>query len=1236
MELLVSPVTLACGHSFCKAHIEAWLLQHDSCPTCRHRVVAERLYKRKARAPRAALFDVELRDTERSAEEGGAQGGAEGEGEARNAVASEEGKEWPEIPVNQMLESQLVRYFPKELSERRAEMAEEVWEALQKRSPEYLPRLRGFLWQFDAMAVQQLAEKGLTDVDAKLPGTHGGTLIMLAAEQGMAGAVRELLERRADPLAVVNAEQDVGATALSLAAARGHVETLAALLGAAEWPVVRVADALASAVEQQQETCMEVLLKHHEGAVELSNSYGFPALITAIQTNTKGMLSTLLKHGAKLDAGLGSGILVTGAGIAKMNGAYQLAGKFEGKNYYQNSSGTAIYCKNWWKIGHFSSTRGGATQGWYYSMPEPRSETDVPPSGTWTTHGYDGIDALPVPTVQHLDQESGAVASPLLLAVQLGFVEVASQLLEAKADPCGIVPSSGAELIQVACVGGDVAMVKVLLSFKASLSATDNHGLTPLHAACAAGHHLVAAELLQAGAPADTSELPTPLMLACCCGRYPPGPGRVWQASIAEKYELVVGQLLAARADVSPCSEGDRSSVLHIAARSGASAKAISALLAAGARPDTSDAEGRTPFFAALWAGRSASARALVEHMGSSREMLKIEFMSLTPLAAAALLGDVRLVQSILEKLRSQDLAANWLEGVVDAQKEPSSGGLVRVTSTGFDTNFWQLVHEPLAADADSASAAGAGLEVGDRVVLSVDYEGKGYAAKGPLRPGDVGQIVKKDKGAAPLQVKVRENMFWYREGAVQRYCVLRSQVMEFKGQFRHPYIDNGKPQGITIELETETQGRWLLDEDVLTGSQVADVTLTRDGRSIKLRDENGTMEFSGVCDERGNLHGQVIYLDHRSGQFVLLPANDDVTVRCPRGHAMERMSGLGKRRCTCDVCGKAICRDEPLFFTCFACNHDVCGKCCGARLLARLPAENPVHMSSWTPLHFAVAAGHTEVAKSLIDAKANILAKDVFGRTPLHWACAAGLSFMVELLLKHAAAGGDDSGEQAAAGTDAHGFIPLRLVPPEMLRFAGDDAEVLHGNAIEVGRPEATPPGEAAVAGLYVLEREKDGRPLYRKPDPPGWAICWDDKTARWGLYRDNYEADCIQYENKANTKKPPVKGWSSVAAADPSPSFEEALPWRVGNRLVAATPEALRPKPYDLKAMTGCLPPLEEKRKREGIQLQVARTQLGGIAITLPDGQPAPQEIVELLILEMIRRGDLPPEPPPGCLQQ
>jgi len=136
-----------------------------------------------------------------------------------------------------------VRHFAKDFQERKSEVAAEVWGELQSRSRGYLSKLRNFLRQFDLEGVQQLISSGYTDLDMQLPGTHGGTLLMLLSELGLSACVKDMLGRGADPVKVATSVEDVGATALSLAAAQGHEETLQVLLDATEWTAMRLADA---------------------------------------------------------------------------------------------------------------------------------------------------------------------------------------------------------------------------------------------------------------------------------------------------------------------------------------------------------------------------------------------------------------------------------------------------------------------------------------------------------------------------------------------------------------------------------------------------------------------------------------------------------------------------------------------------------------------------------------------------------------------------------------------------------------------------------------------------------------------------------------------------------------------------------------------------------------------------------------------------------------------------------
>merc|ERR1719195_631238 len=98
-------------------------------------------------------------------------------------------------------------------------------------------------------------------------------------------------------------------------------------------------------------------------------------------------------------------------------------------------------------------------------------------------------------------------------------------------------------------------------------------------------------------------------------------------------------------------------------------------------------------------------------------------------------------------------------------------GRCVRLSAAGLEQHCWQLVQEPLALGDNDTD--GCDLEVGDNVVLTHNYSPLGHATKGPLRPGDVGEISKKDAGKVPFQVKFKDHSFWYREGALCKHRVL-------------------------------------------------------------------------------------------------------------------------------------------------------------------------------------------------------------------------------------------------------------------------------------------------------------------------------------------------------------------------------------------------------------------------------------------------------------------------------
>ena len=72
------------------------------------------------------------------------------------------------------------------------------------------------------------------------------------------------------------------------------------------------------------------------------------------------------------------------------------------------------------------------------------------------------------------------------------------------------------------------------------------------------------------------------------------------------------------------------------------------------------------------------------------------------------------------------------------------------------------------------------------------------------------------------------------------------------------------------------------------------------------------------------------------------------------------------------------------------------------------------------TPLHWASQHGHVEVVQTLIDNGANVNARDVFGRTPLH--LAVGHPAIIALLLE---AGANVDARDSLSNTPLHRAVP-------------------------------------------------------------------------------------------------------------------------------------------------------------------------------------------------------------------
>ena len=126
-----------------------------------------------------------------------------------------------------------------------------------------------------------------------------------------------------------------------------------------------------------------------------------------------------------------------------------------------------------------------------------------------------------------------------------------------------------------------------------------------------------------------------------------------------------------------------------------------------------------------------------------------------------------------------------------------------------------------------------------------------------------------------------------------------------------------------------------------------------------------------------------------------------------------------------------------------------------------------PVGLQAATPLHHAIQAGNTDLARLLVENGAEVSATDSDGLAPLHLAAVNGEKLLVELLLT--------SGADVDV-RNVHGFTPLHLAVEggfqevvELLISYGADVNAMAPNtkgepvtpvylSIELGRESLTP----------------------------------------------------------------------------------------------------------------------------------------------------------------------------------
>jgi quinoprotein dehydrogenase-associated probable ABC transporter substrate-binding protein len=179
----------------------------------------------------------------------------------------------------------------------------------------------------------------------------------------------------------------------------------------------------------------------------------------------------------------------------------------------------------------------------------------------------------------HMDSKDGEGNTPLINAVRFGFVDVATVLVEHKADPNQTNLGNWTPLMYAAW-DDSPEMVTILVKHAAKLDAVDNNGLTPLAIACQNAKIKAAGALVEAGADVNSPVAKggyTPLMLAALSGSSDlatslighgakvnavnPGGVTALMIAAANDHRNVVAVLLKSGADVNARSEDGRTAL---------------------------------------------------------------------------------------------------------------------------------------------------------------------------------------------------------------------------------------------------------------------------------------------------------------------------------------------------------------------------------------------------------------------------------------------------------------------------------------------------------------------------------------------------------------------------------------------------------------------------------------------------------------------------------------------------
>ena len=405
-------------------------------------------------------------------------------------------------------------------------------------------------------------------------GERGGrTPLSLAFEGGHPGIVKMLLSHGADP----NSADDENSSPLHAATLDGHIDVVRHLLTMGADLNLRDTELQAPLCDAALEGCEDVVecLLEAGADPDAANSTNRMPLFDACSNGHNGVVQSLLAAGADLNA-------------------------------RDDTGRTPIFeaCSN----------------GWDGVVRELISNSDL------RVRNNLGCTALDVATAgDHLNSETvrlltqnerelvntpnnkGDSDERLLEASRSGRVREVQKLLDAGAnvDTCSngvackgtVGERGGGTPLSLACEGGHLGVVKMLLSRGADPNAADDEHSSPLHAAALDGHIDVVRHLLTMGADPNLrdTELQTPLCDAAL-----------------EGHGDIVECLLEAGADPD-VTDSTNQTPLFDACTNGRNG-VVQSLLAAGADPNARDDTGRTPLSEACSNGRDAVVRELISN----------------------------------------------------------------------------------------------------------------------------------------------------------------------------------------------------------------------------------------------------------------------------------------------------------------------------------------------------------------------------------------------------------------------------------------------------------------------------------------------------------------------------------------------------------------------------------------------------------------------------------------------